>query len=141
MISPKLAVQLHLNWLWQPRAQVRQLVFAGPHGAWEKESTCVWMGEPALRERIAASSGWQVTLGGPIKAVGLQFSPMFFTVHSFSATKSSELSSSTSCSCHMALRSKQLGRGQYGTAYLVTWDEEKCGEERKDQYKSGEQAQ
>lgn len=54
------------------------------------------MGEPALRDRIAASSGWQV--------------------------------------------SKQLGRGQYGTAYLVCWDEEKCGEERKDQYKNGDQA-
>ena len=56
------------------------------------------MGESALRERIAASSGWQV--------------------------------------------SKQLGRGQYGTAYLVCWDEEKCGEERKskEQYKHGDQA-
>jgi len=54
------------------------------------------MGEPALRERIAASGGWQVT--------------------------------------------KQLGRGQYGTAYLVSWDEEKCGEERKGQYKDGDQA-
>ncbi|OLP94742.1 Serine/threonine-protein kinase Nek5 [Symbiodinium microadriaticum] len=53
-------------------------------------------GEPALRERIAASGGWQVT--------------------------------------------KQLGRGQYGTAYLVSWDEEKCGEERKGQYKDGDQA-
>ncbi|CAJ1355296.1 unnamed protein product [Effrenium voratum] len=44
------------------------------------------MGEPALRDRIAASSGWQV--------------------------------------------SKQLGRGQYGTAYHVSWDEQKCGEEK-----------
>ncbi|CAE7340591.1 NEK1 [Symbiodinium sp. CCMP2592] len=30
--------------------------------------------------------------------------------------------------------------GQYGTAYLVSWDEEKCGEERKGQYKDGDQA-
>ena len=98
----------------------------------------MWMGEPALRERIAASSGWQVSLE-PILA---SFDPF--------------LSMCPRCSCiftHiiyyvpakgylklLALRSKQLGRGQYGTAYLVSWDEEKCGEERKDQYKSGEQA-
>eukprot|EP00931_Biecheleriopsis_adriatica_P053671 TRINITY_DN31477_c0_g1_i1.p1 TRINITY_DN31477_c0_g1~~TRINITY_DN31477_c0_g1_i1.p1 ORF type:complete len:1272 (-),score=235.41 TRINITY_DN31477_c0_g1_i1:38-3853(-) len=54
------------------------------------------MGEPAIRERIAASSGWHV--------------------------------------------SRQLGRGQYGTAYLVSWDEQKCGEERKGKYQQGEQA-
>lgn len=35
---------------------------------------------------------------------------------------------------------KQLGRGQYGTAYLVSWNEETCGEARKGQYKDGEQA-
>eukprot|EP00930_Biecheleria_cincta_P096764 TRINITY_DN8855_c0_g1_i1.p1 TRINITY_DN8855_c0_g1~~TRINITY_DN8855_c0_g1_i1.p1 ORF type:complete len:1259 (+),score=208.04 TRINITY_DN8855_c0_g1_i1:84-3860(+) len=54
------------------------------------------MGESAIRDRIAKSSGWQV--------------------------------------------SRQLGRGQYGTAYLVGWDNTKCGEERKDTYKDGEQA-
>lgn len=36
--------------------------------------------------------------------------------------------------------SRQLGRGQYGTAYLVGWDTSKCGEERKDMYRDGEQA-
>ncbi|CAE7369380.1 CPK9 [Symbiodinium natans] len=66
---------------------------AGADGKYLKEQFVQYMGrrmqvtsgEPALRERIAASGGWQVT--------------------------------------------KQLGRGQYGTAYLVAWDEEKCGEE------------
>ena len=42
----------------------------------------------------------------------------------------------TLCSCDSESSSSMKGlpnmvAGQYGTAYLVSWDEEKCGEERR----------